>query len=64
MLADELERTVRSLPALVKQRRGTLGLRAAAEECGVSFNTLSRMERGYTPSVDALVAILRWVSQQ
>lgn len=47
----------------VRDRRQTLGLnlRDAAEQIGISFNSLSRVERGYPPDSPSLIAILAWL---
>lgn len=51
------------LAELLKARRSArgLGLRAAAEEAGVSFNTWSRVERGYVPDIETFSRLARWV---
>jgi transcriptional regulator with XRE-family HTH domain len=43
-----------------REERG-LGLRAAAEEIGVSFNSLSRVERGRDCLYSHALMILRWL---
>ena len=55
------------LPALIKaKRRGKgLGLRAAAQESGVSSSTLSRLERGNLttlPDLDTLKKLAIWLN--
>lgn len=47
----------------VRDRRHALGLnlRDAADQIGISFNSLSRVERGYPPDSPALIAILAWL---
>lgn len=52
---------MKSLAALVKERRGNLGLRAAAKEAGISHATLSRIERGYPVDVDTLAKLFKWL---
>lgn len=61
-LADILDR----LPLLLREaRRGRrLSLRAAGEQSGVPFNTLTRVEHGKECSVANAVAILRWLDQR
>jgi transcriptional regulator with XRE-family HTH domain len=59
MAEDRLD--INELASLVKQRRGSMGLRKAAEEAGVSFNTLSRLERGHQPDMETFVRIVEWV---
>ncbi len=52
-----------ALPRIVKAQREARGLslRAAADEIGISFNSLSRFERGELPDVTGLLAMLRWL---
>lgn len=38
-----------------------LSLREASRECGVAASTLSRVERGHTPSSEALQKIADWL---
>lgn len=54
---------VQDLAQLLRDRRATrgLGLRAAAEEAGVSFNTLARVEKGHVPDIETFSRIARWV---
>ena len=42
-------------------RRGTLGVRAAAAEVGVSSATLSRVENGQMPDLETFAKICRWL---
>jgi transcriptional regulator with XRE-family HTH domain len=62
--ADSIERIVSDLPALIRARRGSMSLRAAAKESGVYFTTLSRLERGLeNPRATTLVQVLRWLGE-
>ena len=56
---------VGDLAKLLRDRRATkgLGLRAAAEEAGVSFNTLARVERGHVPDIETFSRMARWVGR-
>jgi transcriptional regulator with XRE-family HTH domain len=56
---------VQDLAKLLRDRRATrgLGLRAAAEEAGVSFNTLARVEKGHVPDIETFSRIARWVGR-
>ena len=56
---------VEDLAKLLRNRRATkgLGLRAAADEVGVSFNTLARVERGHIPDIETFSRIARWVGR-
>ena len=51
------------LGGFVKERRKVLGLglREAAAEAGVSFNTLSRVERGHIPDMATFRRIVDWL---
>src|SRR5262249_47121430 len=50
------------LAALVRDRvAANSNLREAAKEAGVSPATLSRIQRGHTPDIDALLALIRWL---
>jgi transcriptional regulator with XRE-family HTH domain len=40
-----------------------LSLRAAADESGISFNTLARVERGHVPDLDSFVRIAKWLGR-
>src|SRR5215213_2322691 len=55
------------LPALIKAKRreGQLGLRAAAQESGISPSTLSRLETGKStslPDTDTLTKLALWLN--
>jgi transcriptional regulator with XRE-family HTH domain len=55
-----------SQPALgealkAERRRRRLSLRDLADEVGVSFNTLSRVERGYLPDLTNYNRIIAWL---
>lgn len=45
----------------IKMKRGNRGLRAIAEETGVSASTLSRLEQGETPEMKIFIAICDWL---
>lgn len=50
------------LSGMLKDKRGSTGLRAiAAEIGGVSASTLSRIEQGKIPDVDTFVKICNWL---
>jgi transcriptional regulator with XRE-family HTH domain len=57
-----LEELLEKLPDLIRLQRLRKGqsLREAANTSGVSFNTLSRWERGKAPIADVL-KVLRWL---
>lgn len=53
---------VQALAAMVRAKRGGLGLRAAAREIGeISASTLSRVEQGNVPDLDTFVRLCRWL---
>ena len=45
----------------VKQKRGTMGIREAAEQAKVSPATLSRVEAGKQPDLTTFVKICEWL---
>ena len=46
----------------VRQKRGDVGLRAAAKEIGgISASTLGRMEKGQVPDLDTFIRLCRWL---
>jgi len=49
------------LSALIKSKRGKVGLRATAMEVGVSPSTLSRVEQGKIPDLQTLVKLCEWL---
>lgn len=49
--------------ALIRAAKG-LSLRALAAETGVSYATLSRIERGKTPDGPTLIRLARWLTTQ
>lgn len=55
--------TPADLGRLLRERRqhDELSLRDAADEIGVSFNTLARIEKGYVPDVATFQRIADWV---
>ena len=46
---------------MLRQRRGIVDPQSTAAEIGLSASTLSRIERGETPTVDNLVAVCDWL---
>ena len=49
----------------LRDRRSTkgIGLRAAAGEAGVSFNTFSRVEKGHIPDIETFSRLARWLGR-
>lgn len=59
----ELAAMLDSLPMLLREARRAqhLNLRDAADQIGVSFNSLSRFERGRDMMLGNAIAVLRWL---
>jgi transcriptional regulator with XRE-family HTH domain len=53
--------TVHGLGRLALDRRGDRGIRAVAEEIGISPATLSRVERGKMPDLETFGKICKWL---
>ena len=56
---------IERLAKMLKDRRHTkgIGLRAAAAEARVSFNTLARVEAGHVPDIETFSRLARWVGR-
>ena len=54
-------RRLGQIGALLRERRGALGVRQAAREIGVSAATLSRIENGKQPDLDTFAKLCRWL---
>ena len=56
---------IEDLARLLRDRRDTkgIGLRTAAGEAGVSFNTLARVERGHVPDIETFSRLARWLGR-
>lgn len=61
----ELADVLASLPLIAREMRRARGisLRAAAQEVGVSFSTLHRIESGEDCVASHLIAVMRWIDQ-
>lgn len=46
---------------LIAERRGSMGVRTAAKEIGVSAATLSRVENGHLPDLQNFRLICQWL---
>ena len=55
--------TIDKLGQMIASRRGTLGIRAAASEIGISPATLSRIENGHVPDLATFAAICKWLGE-
>lgn len=53
--------TLETLGRLAAQKRGVVGVRAAAKEIGISPATLSRVERGFLPDLETFRKICQWL---
>lgn len=53
--------TLETLGRLAAEKRGDVGVRAAAKEIGISPATLSRVERGYLPDLETFGKICKWL---
>jgi len=47
----------------LQQKRGKLGIRAAAQQIGISHATLSRIERGHLPDLENFRKICVWLGE-
>jgi len=54
---------IEKLGEMIIARRGTLGVRAAAKEIGISSATLSRIENNNVPDLATFAAICRWLGE-
>ena len=50
-----------TLAQLVKDKRGSSGIRSAANDIGISPATLSRIENGYLPDLTNFRLLCRWL---
>ncbi len=55
--------SIEKLGEMITLRRGSLGVRAAAKEIGVSPATLSRIENGHIPDLATFAAICQWLGE-
>jgi transcriptional regulator with XRE-family HTH domain len=53
--------TLEDLGRRLREKRGDLGIRAAAKEIGISHATLSRVERGFLPDLENYEKICKWL---
>src|SRR5215831_3989895 len=53
--------TPKNLGQMVQRKRGSMGIRAAAGEIGVSPATLSRIENGRVPDLETLKKVCAWL---
>ncbi len=53
---------INELSIQIKEKRGARGIRAVAEEIGISSATLSRVERGKQPDLHNFAKICKWLN--
>lgn len=53
--------SLETLGRRIAEKRGEIGVRAAAKEIGVSPATLSRVERGNLPDLETFKKICKWL---
>lgn len=53
--------SLHTLGQLIVEKRGDVGVRAAAKEIGISAATLSRVENGHLPDLQKFSLICRWL---
>lgn len=53
--------SLKELGAALVRKRGSMGIRAAAAEIGVSAATLSRVENGHIPDLETLTKLSNWL---
>ncbi len=52
------------LGRIVLQKRGSMGVRAAAREIGISPTTLSKIENGHIPDQITLKKVCDWIGEE
>ncbi len=55
--------SIENLGRKIAERRGTIGVRAAAKEIGISSATLSRVENGNIPDLATFAKICNWLGE-
>lgn len=55
--------SIENLGKIIVERRGTLGVRAAAKEIDISPATLSRIENGNVPDLVTFAKICKWLGE-
>ncbi|WP_368039552.1 helix-turn-helix domain-containing protein [Sphingomonas sp. ID1715] len=49
------------LARLMREKRGSVGVRAAAAEVGISSATFSRIENGHMPDLESFAKVCAWL---
>ena len=55
---------INDLGKLLERERGSMGIRAAAKEIGISPTTLSKVEKGHIPDQITLKKICDWIGEE
>jgi transcriptional regulator with XRE-family HTH domain len=55
--------SITELGQLIVAKRSGRGIRAAAEEVGISSATLSRVENGHMPDLETFAKICKWLGR-
>lgn len=55
--------SIENLGKMIVERRGTLGVRAAAKEIDISPATLSRIENGNVPDLATFAKVCKWLGE-
>ncbi len=54
---------IEELGRLIARKRGSRGVRATAEDVGISSATLSRVENGHMPDLATFAKICKWLDK-
>jgi len=54
---------IEELGRLIARKRGSRGIRATAEDVGISSATLSRVENGHMPDLATFAKICKWLDR-
>jgi transcriptional regulator with XRE-family HTH domain len=54
---------IEELGRLIARKRGSRGVRATAEDVGISSATLSRVENGHMPDLATFAKICKWLER-
>jgi transcriptional regulator with XRE-family HTH domain len=54
---------IEELGRLIARKRGSRGIRATAEDVGISSATLSRVENGHMPDLATFAKICKWLDK-
>jgi transcriptional regulator with XRE-family HTH domain len=54
-------KSLTSIGPLIREKRGSRGIREVAAEIGISYATLSRVENGKLPDLETFSKICKWL---